>query len=384
VDYIQAKSLDMATRRITLKNLFIADQRQIGLQFYPDHVLQALVKTLPDVQWSQQFGMVYLLNTPSNLDLLFKTFSGIAWLDCGLFMGRRTRQDNPDLEIDLALVNKSKRLPPCPPEFIQRLQINRYAVSTAKTYMHYFRVFMGHFKDKKLLEINERDILNYMQELVNLGKSDTYVNQMLNSVKFYYEVVMEMPNRFYSIDRPRKKTVLPKVISKEEVKQLLDAIHNLKHKCIVEILYSAGLRRNELLNLKPQHIDSKRMVIKVEQGKGGKDRLTLLSPRLLINLRAYYKKYKPKNYLFEGARGGQYTGSSVRMIINTAAKNAGLTQRITPHTLRHSFATHLLEDNTDLRYIQSLMGHSSTMTTEIYTHVATKNISQIASPLDSL
>ncbi|MGB6037343.1 MAG: recombinase, partial [Cryomorphaceae bacterium] len=105
----------MANRRITLKNLFIDEQRQIGLQFYPDHVLQALVKTLPDVQWSQQFGMVYLLNTPSNLDLLFKTFSGIAWLDCGLFVGRRARKDNPAPEIDPALVNKSKRLPPCPP-----------------------------------------------------------------------------------------------------------------------------------------------------------------------------------------------------------------------------------------------------------------------------
>lgn len=230
----------------------------------------------------------------------------------------------------------------------------------------------------------ERDILNYKQGLVNLRKSDTYVNQMLNSVKFYYEVVLEMPNRFYSINRPRKKEVLPKVISKEEVKQLLDAITNLKHKCIVEILYSAGLRRNELLNLKPHHIDSKRMVIKVEQGKGGKDRLTLLSPRLFTSLRAYYKQYKPKEYLFEGPRGGQYSGSSVGNIILKAAKKAGIQERITPHTLRHSFATHLLEDKTDLRYIQSLLGHSSTTTTEIYTHVVTKNISQIASPLDSL
>lgn len=374
----------MATRRITLKNLFIDDQRQIGLQFYPDHVLQALVKTLPDVQWSQQFGMVYLLNTPSNLDLLFKTFSGVAWVDCGLFMGRRARNDNPDLKIDPALVNKSKRLPPCPPEFIQRLQISRYAVSTAKTYIYYFRVFMDHFKDKKLLEINERDILNYIQGLVNLGKSDTYVNQMLNAIKFYYEVVMEMPNRFYSIDRPRKKQELPKVISKEEVKRLLDAIPNLKHRCIVETLYSAGLRRNELLNLRPHHIDSKRMVIKVEHGKGGKDRLTLLSPRLLKNLRAYYKEYRPKEYLFEGVRGGQYSGTSVRNIINKAVKKAELSKSVTPHTLRHSFATHLLEAKTDLRYIQSLLGHSSTTTTEIYTHVATGNISQIASPLDNL
>jgi site-specific recombinase XerD len=207
---------------------------------------------------------------------------------------------------------------------------------------------------------------------------------MLNAIKFYYEVVMGMPNRFYSIDRPRKKEVLPKVISKEEVKMLLAAITNLKHKCIVQTLYSAGLRRSELLALKPHHIDSKRMVINVEHGKGGKDRQTLLSPKLLDNLRRYYKKYKPKEYLFEGQRGGQYSGTSVRMIVDHAAKKAGIAKHVTPHILRHSFATHLLEANTDLRYIQSLLGHSSTNTTEIYTHVATKNISQISSPLDSL
>jgi site-specific recombinase XerD len=374
----------MATRRITLKHLLIDDERQIGLQFYPDHVLQSLVKTLPQVRWSQEFGMVFILNTQPNLSLLFKIFAGIAWIDAGLFLGKRFQKNNPELKIGPRPLSDAESLPKCPPEFIRKLEVDRYAASTAKTYIHYFEVFMHHFKDKRLLEINEEDILNYIQSLVHLGKSDSYVDQMLNSIKFYYEVVMGMPNRFYSINRPRKKEVLPKVISKEEVKQLLDAIPNLKHKCIVQTLYSSGVRRNELLCLKPQHIDSKRMVIKVEHGKGGKDRLTLLSPKLLNNLRLYYKKYKPKEFLFEGRRGGKYSGTSVRTIINRAVKKAGIAQHVTPHVLRHSFATHLLEANTDLRYIQSLLGHSSTSTTEIYTHVATKNISQIISPLDSL
>lgn len=374
----------MATRRITLKHLSLGNERQIGLQFYPDQAIQSLVKTLPHVRWSQKFGMVYIANTPSHLDLLFKTFAGIAWIDCGLFTGRRVRNNNPALDIKPLFDTNTNGLPKCPPEYIQKLEINRYAASTAKTYIHYFCVFMDYFKDKKLLEINEQDILNYIQSLVNVGKSDTYVNQMLNAVKFYYERVMDMPNRFYSIDRPKKKERLPKVISKEEVKQLLEAIPNIKHKCIVQTLYSAGLRRNELLNLKPRHIDSKRMVIRVERGKGNKDRLTLLSPKLLENLRQYYKIHQPKDYLFEGAKGGQYSGSSVRMIVAKAAKRAGIVQHVTPHTLRHSFATHLLEANTDLRYIQSLLGHSSTTTTEIYTHIATTNISQITSPLDNL
>ncbi len=374
----------MATRRVTLKHLLIENQRQIGLQFYPDHVVQALIKTLPDVRWNQEFGMVYILNTKANIDMLFKTFAGIAWIDAGLFFGKRIQNNNPELKVKRSQKSRPKGLPDCPPEFIQKLEVNRYAASTAKTYIHFFELFMHHFKDKKLLEINQQDILNYIQSRVNIGKSDTYVNQMLNAVKFYYEVVLDMPNRFYSINRPRKKEALPKVISKEEVKMLLDAIPNLKHKCIVQTLYSAGLRRNELLSLKPHHIDSKRMVIKVEDGKGRKDRLTLLSPKLLDNLRAYYKQYKPKEYLFEGARGGQYSGTSVGKIILSASKRAGIAQHVTPHILRHSFATHLLEANIDLRYIQSLPGHSSTAATEIFTHVATRNISQIASPLDSL
>lgn len=370
----------MATRRITLKNLFIENQRQIGLQFYPDSTVQALVKTLPDVRWSKEFAMVYIANSKENLTLLFKTFRGIAWLDCGLFLGKRVNSKNPELKIKHGERRKSN----FPPAFIQKLEINRYAASTARTYIHFFEIFMEHFKDKKLLEINEQDILNYIQSLVHIGKSDSYVNQMLNAVKFYYEVVMEMPNRFYSIDRPRKQDSLPKVISKQEVKELLDAIPNLKHRCIVEAIYASGLRRGELLNLEPRHIDSKRMVIKIEKGKHGKDRLTLLSPTLLNNLRAYYKAYKPKKYLFEGARGGQYSGTSVGKIIKRAVKRAGIGQHVTPHILRHSFATHLLEANTDLRYIQSLLGHGSTKTTEIYTHVATNNISQITSPLDCL
>lgn len=374
----------MKTRRITLKHLLIDNHKQIGLQFYPDHVVQSLVKTLPKVQWSKEFMMAYILNTQPNLTLLFKTFTGIAWIDCGLFASKRLRNNNPELKLKRPPSNKPKALPTCPAAFIQKLEVDRYALSTAKTYVHYFEIFMEHFKDKKLLEVNEQDILNYIQSLVNIGKSDTYVNQMLNAVKFYYETVLGMPNRFYSINRPKKKDKLPKVISKEEVKLLIDGITNLKHKCIVQTLYSAGLRRSELLALKPHHIDSKRMVIKVEHGKGGKDRQTLLSPKLLDNLRLYYKKYKPQNYLFEGAKGGQYTGSSVRKIIHSAAKKAGIAQHVTPHVLRHSFATHLLEANTDLRYIQSLLGHSSTTTTEIYTHVATTNISQITSPLDSL
>lgn len=210
------------------------------------------------------------------------------------------------------------------------------------------------------------------------------VNQMINSIKFSFEVVMQMPNRFYSIERPRKKESLPKVISLEEVQHIIKSTNNIKHKCIICLLYSAGLRRGELLNLKLEDIDIKRMVILVRNGKGGKDRLTILSKSVLNNLREYFKKWKPKTYLFEGEEGKQYSGTSVNRVIQGASKRARIKKRVSAHTFRHSFATHLLENGTDLRYVQVLLGHSSAKTTEIYTQVAIHNIKVIKSPIELL
>ena len=173
-------------------------------------------------------------------------------------------------------------------------------------------------------------------------------------------------------------------MSKEEVKSIIINTNNIKHRCIVSLLYSTGLRRNELIHLKLKDIDSKRMLIRIENGKGGKDRYSLLSVNLLNELRSYFKLWKPKTYLFEGANGSKYSGESVLNLVKKAAAKSGINKRATPHILRHSFATHLLEDGTDLRYIQVLLGHSSSKTTEIYTRVAIKNIRTVTNPLDSL
>jgi len=257
-------------------------------------------------------------------------------------------------------------------------------MNTAKTYIQLFEKFINHYKKIELSSIDENDIRLYMQHLVQHGKSNSYINQMINSIKFYYEVVLQMPNRFYSIERPRKREALPKVISLEEVQSIIKNTNNIKHKCIVSLLYSAGLRRSELLNLKPEDIDSKRMVITVLHGKGNKDRLTILSQSVLDDLRIYFKAWQPKTYLFEGKPGEQYSGSSISKIIYNACHKAKIRKRVTPHMLRHSFATHLLENGTDLRYIQVLLGHSSSKTTEIYTQVAINNIKTIKSPIELL
>jgi len=191
-----------------------------------------------------------------------------------------------------------------------------------------------------------------------------------------------MPNRFYSIERKRKEYKLPEVLPKEDVLSLIENTNNLKHRCIISLLYSAGLRRGELLNLKLHDIDSKRMVIRVQNAKGNKDRYTLLSKSALEDLRKYYKLWKPVNYLFEGVKKDKYSANSVGRIVANAAKKARIKKHVSPHILRHSFATHLLEAGTDLRYIQKILGHNSSKTTEIYTHVATNTFSSIKNPLD--
>jgi integrase/recombinase XerD len=193
-----------------------------------------------------------------------------------------------------------------------------------------------------------------------------------------------MPNRFYSIDRPIKERQLPKTLSKEQVLRIIDCTSNIKHKCILSLLYSAGLRRQELLNLKPTDIDSDRMTVRVNAGKGKKDRITLLSSRCLTDLRTYHREYKPIYYLFEGMPGKQYSATSVANILRRSAVTASVHCKVTPHMLRHSFATHLLEAGTDIRYIQTLLGHNSLKTTEIYTQVSLYHLSDIKSPLDSV
>ncbi len=161
-----------------------------------------------------------------------------------------------------------------------------------------------------------------------------------------------MPNRFYDLERPRRERTLPKVISKGEVMAIIENTNNIKHQCIVELLYSSGLRRSELINLKMEDIDSQRMLIYIKAGKGNKDRNTILSQKCLSHLREYYKKWKPKKYLFEGQDKKRYSGASVLKIVKNAARKAQLRKNVSPHILRHSFATHLLESGVDIRKIQ--------------------------------
>lgn len=216
--------------------------------------------------------------------------------------------------------------------------------------------------------------------------SHSFANQAISAIKFLWINILHMPNNEIEyLPRPKKEKKLPNVLSKEEVLSLLKSVDNEKHKTILFLIYSAGLRLGEVVRLQINDIDSKRMLIKVIQGKGRKDRYTLLSDVALKQLRKYYSIYKPERWLFPGGKEGSYlTERSVQKIFERACQKAKIRSDVSVHTLRHSFATHLLESGTDLRYIQELLGHSSSKTTEIYTHVTEKKLSNIRSPLDYL
>lgn len=273
----------------------------------------------------------------------------------------------------------------CPTELVEKLKELRYSENTIKQYEASFEEFINYHFTEEIDAIDERQIIAFLRYLVNDRKvSQSYQNQSINAIKFYYERVKGGTRKTYFIERPRREKTLPEVFSVEEVAALIAAIENTKHKTIIMLIYSAGLRISELLNLRSEHIDSKRMQIRIEQSKGKRDRYTLLSVVMLEQLRSYFRQYKPKEYLFEGPAGGQYSARSAQAIMREALKKTGIKKTASLRTLRHSFATHLLEEGTDLRYIQSLMGHGSSKTTEIYTHVTTKGFSQLISPMDRL
>ena len=274
---------------------------------------------------------------------------------------------------------------PCPETYELKLRELRYSEHTIRSYTNLFEEFINYYHRFDIDRIDETMITAFLRYLVIERKvSISYQNQAINAIKFYYERVLGGQRKVYLVDRPRTETKLPVVLSQEEVCEILKATVNLKHKAILMTIYSAGLRISEAIQLKVSDIDSQRMQIRITQAKGKKDRYTLLAVKTLDLLRQYVRMYKPKFWLFEGQKGEQYSNSSIQAILKVSLSKTKIQKRVTVHTLRHSFATHLLESGTDLRYIQNLLGHGSSKTTEIYTHVTTRGFEQIKSPLDRL
>lgn len=251
-------------------------------------------------------------------------------------------------------------------KFKAHLFSRRYSPNTVKTYTDALRSFLLFNNEKEVSTITNDDFIHYNTHyILKNNLSSSYQNQIVNAIKLYFKTVQEKNIDIEKVHRPRREKNLPNVLSKEEVKAILEAHNNIKHKAMLSLIYSCGLRRSELLSLRLTDIDSKRNIVIIKQSKGKKDRITPLSPKILPLLRAYYIDYKPKVWLFEGKEpGSMYSEQSLQHVLKQALAKAYIKKPVTLHWLRHSYATHLLESGTDLRYIQELLGHNSSRTTE--------------------
>lgn len=268
-------------------------------------------------------------------------------------------------------------------EFIKILELKRYSKQTINCYKGHLLLAKSHFNHKPFKSISDQELFGFIYHLVNIkGISASYQRQIVGALKLFYKEIHRRDIPFEYLKVTQRENKLPVVLSKKETIQLIENTNNLKHKAILSLIYSAGLRIGELLELKKEDIDSERMLIHIKGAKGKKDRFTILSNKVLLLLRDYYKEYKPKMYLFEGQKGGKYSSESASQLFKRALKKAKINKPATLHTLRHSFATHLLEDGISIAHIQKLLGHNNISTTLIYTHIAKDSIQNIKSPLD--
>lgn len=266
-----------------------------------------------------------------------------------------------------------------------KLVVKGYSKHTIRNYLNEFHQLLRILADRPVNDLGREHIQSYLLWLLQeQGCSETKVHTSVNAIKFYFEQVMERAKEFYDLPRPKKPFKLPAVLAEEEVLQMIQGIRNLKHKTILMAGYAGGLRVSEIIGLKITDIDSKRMMIHIHGAKGKKDRMVPLSKVLLATLRDYYLAYKPKEYIFESITGGMYSARSIQKILQHAKETAGIKKKGSVHMLRHSYATHLMENGTDITIIQKLLGHNSIRTTMLYTHVSQHKIAAITSPLDKL
>lgn len=270
--------------------------------------------------------------------------------------------------------------------FKKFMRSRRYSESTVNAYSDAIKTFLAHHTRKSISEISNQDIIIFNNEYILARNcSASFQNQVVNAIKLFFLEIANSKIDINLIHRPKRQKLLPNILSKQEVKSILDAPQNIKHKMMLSLIYACGLRCGELRKLKPEHVDSRRKVLIIKQAKGRKDRIAPLSDKIIDMLRSYYKLFRPKVYLFEGAIIGEpYDERSLQNVLKQSIAKAGIKKPVTLHWLRHSYATHLLENGTDLRYIQEILGHTSSRTTEIYTHVSTHSIQKIVSPFDTL
>lgn len=363
---------------------------QLYFQYNSDFI--NLLKSNTSVHWSQSMRCWYLPENKFNYEEFLNLCGNKYQVDISEFYkGQEHSSQNKESAVNILSSSKPLSILSIDTEyqlkkFREWMTSRRYSRHTIKIYTNSIKTFFRFFADKRITEIVNEDLVEFNNRYILAnGYSATLQNQVVNSLKLFYSRIPNAHLQIEELERPRRAHPLPNVLSKEEVAIILQAPVNIKHRTMLSLIYACGLRRSELLNLKPIDVDSKRGLLIIRQAKGMKDRIVPISLKVIEMLRGYYKSYKPNVWLFEGQNEGEkYSDASLSKVLKMSCTKAKITKPVTLHWLRHSYATHLLESGTDLRYIQELLGHKSSKTTEIYTHVSTQNIQNIKSPFDDL
>lgn len=380
---------------VQLQPLFHRGQECLFLCF-SDASLHQVVKRIKGIRWSRTHRNWYLPLNRTAYEQIKEALIGIALLDSAtlktyllerkahLVMNQSAQLSKQRANIILQYpLSEENRI--AFEKFQQLIQLKGYSPSTLKSYGNEFHLLLRLLGKVSVSSLTKDNIQSYLLWLVKKkGYSETHVHMAVNAIKFYFEQVEGRSKEFYDLPRPKRPSKLPDILAEEEVVRLLKTTGNLKHRALLMTAYSAGLRVSELVKLKVLDIDPKRMTIHVREGKGKKDRIVPLSNRLLDVLREYYRQHRPKDYLFEGEDGGPYSTRSAQEVLHGAKAKVGIYKRGSIHSLRHAYATHLLEGGTDIRYIQCFLGHNSLQTTMRYTHVSRIKVENIGSPLDKL
>lgn len=344
---------------------------RIAIRFEYDESIIEQIRKIPGRKWSPEEKIWHIEYSAEKLTALKDYLSSSdIYVDDSVFHFERENSFMPAGGVrrgQLLGTNNSGYLQ----SFVNWMETRRYSRRSIDTYSGLVTTFLLFYNDQSPSEITIEDITRFNHKfIIKKGYSISYQRQMVSALKLFFQQIQNKKLDINQLERPRKERKLPVVFSKEEVRRIISSIQNEKHRVMISLIYAAGLRVSELLNLKCTDIDGHRFVIHIHSAKGCKDRIVPLGTNLIDSLRAYFKRYRPKVYLFEGKEGSRYSASSCRMILKRALERNGISKRGSLHTLRHSYATHLLESGTDIRYIQKLLGHESSRTTEIYTHVS--------------
>ena len=379
----------------------------IGIYFEKNNTLEKIIRKQPGIKWSQTNKCWYIPLTETAYQLLIKGLKEKALVDntaLKAYLEKKKKVQSALPEKKQPATGKQKTISKpaaltqawqlsannltALENFLQHLQLKAYSKSTINTYRNEFLQLLKLLKTKPVNELTTDDLKRYMvYAMEKEGIKENTAHSRLNALKFYFEQVLGREKFFWEIPRPKKAIQLPKVFSQDEIAGIINSITNKKHKVMLMLAYSAGLRVSEVISLKTYQVDSKRMTIFIHAAKGKKDRIVTLSPVLLVMLKAYLEEYTPAEdgYLFEGNnKGSAYSSRSLQEVIQAAKKKAGVIRPGSIHSLRHSFATHLIEKGTDVTMIQKLLGHNDLKTTLRYLHTSNKDLLKIISPLDDL